>query len=188
MGRWTQYDEDSYRLPAGMKRVGYDSDTGKYYFRGLDGSLWEGPEGAEFGEMRRGGPTPDEEPEDEEADVGLRSDGYAPLAVDSNGSLSSGQKGRANSAYRTILPFFLIIAAVLLLVIRLVGSGKSIATVDCPTNTQVYKISRGNTCWNLADAWGITVDDVLRVNEGLNCDKLLPGQAICLPERKKTQT
>ena len=33
-----------------MKRVGYDSDTGRYHYRGLDGSLWEGPEGAEFGE------------------------------------------------------------------------------------------------------------------------------------------
>ena len=37
-----------------MERVGYDSDTGKYYFRDRDGSLWEGPEGAEFGEMKRG--------------------------------------------------------------------------------------------------------------------------------------
>ena len=46
--------QDSYRLPEGMKRVGYDSDTGRYYFRGLDGSLWEGPEGAEFGQLRRG--------------------------------------------------------------------------------------------------------------------------------------
>ena len=37
-----------------MKRVGYDSDSGKYYFRDQDGSLWEGPEGAEYGEMKRG--------------------------------------------------------------------------------------------------------------------------------------
>lgn len=73
MGRWTQYDEvrrpgqprcmrcfsslfrqDSYRLPEGMKRVGYDSDTGRYQFRDQDGALWEGPEGAQFGEMKRG--------------------------------------------------------------------------------------------------------------------------------------
>ena len=74
MGRWTQYDEvrgvfhfmynlgpflwwlvtqDDYRLPEGMKRVGYDADTQRYTFKDKDGSLWEGPEGQEFGEMRR---------------------------------------------------------------------------------------------------------------------------------------
>lgn len=46
--------QDDYRLPEGMKRVGYDADTGKYYFRDRDGSLWEGPEGAQYGEMRKG--------------------------------------------------------------------------------------------------------------------------------------
>ena len=45
--------QDSYRL-EGLTRVAYDADTGRYYFRGLDGSLWEGPEGAEFGQLRRG--------------------------------------------------------------------------------------------------------------------------------------
>ncbi|KAF9265263.1 hypothetical protein L218DRAFT_163690 [Marasmius fiardii PR-910] len=34
MGRWTQYDEDDYRLPPGMKRIGYDADTGEYFFSG----------------------------------------------------------------------------------------------------------------------------------------------------------
>jgi hypothetical protein len=37
-----------------MKRVGYDSDSGKYFFRDKEGHLWEGPEGAQFGEMTRG--------------------------------------------------------------------------------------------------------------------------------------
>jgi hypothetical protein len=72
MGRWTQYDEvgtislpntsvlandaykDDYRLPEGMKRVGYDSDTGRYYFRDSNGVLYEGGEGAEYSEMTRG--------------------------------------------------------------------------------------------------------------------------------------
>ena len=46
--------QDEYRLPEGMKRVGYDADTGRYYFQDTDGSYWRGPEGAEFGEMERG--------------------------------------------------------------------------------------------------------------------------------------
>lgn len=37
-----------------MQRVGYDADKGKYYFKDANGSLWEGAEGAEFGEMKQG--------------------------------------------------------------------------------------------------------------------------------------
>jgi len=53
MGRWTQYDEDDYRLPEGMKRIGYDADTMQYCFRDRDGSMWQGAEGADYGEMTR---------------------------------------------------------------------------------------------------------------------------------------
>lgn len=37
-----------------MQRVGYDADTGKYYFRDQASTLWEGPQGAQYGELRRG--------------------------------------------------------------------------------------------------------------------------------------
>ena len=47
-------EQDDCRLPEGMKRVGYDADSGKYLFRDKDGCLWEGQEGARFGEMTRG--------------------------------------------------------------------------------------------------------------------------------------
>ncbi|KAH9969115.1 hypothetical protein BC827DRAFT_315626 [Russula dissimulans] len=53
MGRWTQYDEDSYRLPEGMRRVGYDADSGRYYFSDVRGGAWEGQPHAYYGEMRR---------------------------------------------------------------------------------------------------------------------------------------
>jgi hypothetical protein len=46
--------QDDYRLPEGMKRVGYDADSGKYFFRDDEGHTWEGQEGAHFGEMTRG--------------------------------------------------------------------------------------------------------------------------------------
>jgi hypothetical protein len=45
--------QDDYRLP-GMKRVGYDADSGKYFFRDDEGHTWEGQEGAHFWEMTRG--------------------------------------------------------------------------------------------------------------------------------------
>jgi hypothetical protein len=47
-------EQDEHRLPDGFKRIGYDADTGRYYFSDADGNYWEGPQGAEFGEMKRG--------------------------------------------------------------------------------------------------------------------------------------
>lgn len=46
--------QDEYRLPDGMKRVGYDADTQKYSYVDQNGDFWEGSEGQEFGELRRG--------------------------------------------------------------------------------------------------------------------------------------
>ncbi|RPD53613.1 hypothetical protein L226DRAFT_504721 [Lentinus tigrinus ALCF2SS1-7] len=188
MGRWTQYDEDSYRLPEGMKRVGYDSDTGKYYYRNSDGSLWEGAEGAQYGELNRVSHAPiaigvQEEPSDEEAEIGSRADGYTPLPVDANGTVR--HTGRSDSAYRMILPFFLMIAVVLLLVIRLVHSTTTPnppEAILCPGSSEVYYVSRGDTCWDLAQAHGCSVDDILNVNRDLRCESLRPGEAVCLPK------
>ncbi|KAF7345481.1 hypothetical protein MVEN_01566500 [Mycena venus] len=49
MGRWTQYDEDSTRLPEGMKRIGYDADTARYTFRDREGSIYMGPAHEHYG-------------------------------------------------------------------------------------------------------------------------------------------
>lgn len=51
MGRWTQYDEDSYRLPEGVTRVGYDADTQKYTFVDHHGQMYEGAPRAEYGHL-----------------------------------------------------------------------------------------------------------------------------------------
>ncbi|KXN89694.1 hypothetical protein AN958_05234 [Leucoagaricus sp. SymC.cos] len=53
MGRWTQFDEDSARLPEGMKRVGYDADTRQYTFlESSTGMLYESAPGNEYGILR----------------------------------------------------------------------------------------------------------------------------------------
>ncbi|KAJ7436579.1 hypothetical protein B0H11DRAFT_2110216 [Mycena galericulata] len=58
MGRWTQYDEDAYRLPAGMVRIGYDADTGQYIFRDRTGT-YMGEPGSRYGPMfPASGPAP----------------------------------------------------------------------------------------------------------------------------------
>ncbi|KAF7371133.1 hypothetical protein MSAN_00748600 [Mycena sanguinolenta] len=49
MGRWTQYNEDSTRLPEGMKRIGYDADTARYTFCDREGNIYMGPAHEEYG-------------------------------------------------------------------------------------------------------------------------------------------
>jgi len=86
-----------------MKRVGYDADNGRYYFRDREGLLYKGPEGSEFGELTlgkfwtllcysriscrhsvSGSPTSVPQEMDEDSDLEAaptRTDGYSMLAV-----------------------------------------------------------------------------------------------------------
>lgn len=93
MGRWTQYDEDEYRLPEGMKRVGYDADSGRYLFRDRDdGRLWEGQEGAQFGVMTRvsdARTTTHNGGKDDVQNGSARVGGYAPVPGSAVGSFDT---------------------------------------------------------------------------------------------------
>ncbi|KAJ7216452.1 hypothetical protein GGX14DRAFT_496109 [Mycena pura] len=51
MGRWTQYDEDPYRLPEGVQRVAYDADTARYTFRDDQGNMYLGPAHEQYGTL-----------------------------------------------------------------------------------------------------------------------------------------
>ncbi|PFH53483.1 hypothetical protein AMATHDRAFT_1143 [Amanita thiersii Skay4041] len=52
MGRWTQCEEDSSRLPEGMVRVAYDADTMRYTFRDMrSGQLYRSAPGEAFGTL-----------------------------------------------------------------------------------------------------------------------------------------
>ncbi|KAG2141028.1 hypothetical protein DEU56DRAFT_796768, partial [Suillus clintonianus] len=91
MGRWTQYDEDDHRLPEGMKRTGYDADSGRYYFHDREGLVYKGPEGSKFGgltlvsEMLSSIPQEVDEDSDLEA-TPIRTDSYRLLALDEHGT------------------------------------------------------------------------------------------------------
>ncbi|KIK57308.1 hypothetical protein GYMLUDRAFT_768715 [Collybiopsis luxurians FD-317 M1] len=80
MGRWTQYDEDDYRLPSGFTRVGYDADTGQYSYRDRSGSEWTGAPYAQYGPLRPVGGT-------HRADAGVEVDAEEdlPSPTDSRG-------------------------------------------------------------------------------------------------------
>ncbi|KAJ7045202.1 hypothetical protein C8F04DRAFT_1249631 [Mycena alexandri] len=191
MGRWTQQDEDSTRLPEGMERIGYDSDTGRYYFRDESGQVWQGAQGAEFSEMTRvedgegaGSTSSPSYPQDDDVEAGpRRSDGYQALATDANARYI---KSNA-SAYRTLFPFFLLIGVVLLLVWRLVLSPAFSAPKNpCPAHTASYLVEPGDSCWEISRTHGCTLDEFKKLNEKIECDRLMPGSIVCLPQAATT--
>ncbi|KAF8586974.1 carbohydrate-binding module family 50 protein [Ramaria rubella] len=181
MGRWTQYDEDDYRLPEGTKRVGYDADTQRYTFQ-RGNELWLGEPGAEYGgHLTRSGTASDDQAELE----GGRSDGYQAL---STGDARPVHNNRY--AYRTLLPFLLLVGVFLLFVLRfIVGHDAPIAPPHkrmCASgpNATKYHVKDGDSCWEIAQSHGTTVDALLNVtlNPGLECDRLRPGDVLCMPE------
>ncbi|KII94214.1 carbohydrate-binding module family 50 protein [Plicaturopsis crispa FD-325 SS-3] len=190
MGRWTQYDEDEYRLPSGMKRVGYDADTSQYFFRDTsDGSLWRGAQGAEFGEMTKvedgRGPIGSVEEEGNDLEgAPRRGDGYSPLATDLR-SPARYMTGGNGAAYRTMFPFFLIICVVLLLVWRLVVYPSFVPSrpppSPCPDSSTPYRIHAGDTCWEISRAHGVKLEQFMAANVGLECDRLAVGARVCVP-------
>ncbi|KAG6830098.1 hypothetical protein H0H92_002271 [Tricholoma furcatifolium] len=181
MGRWTQEDDDDFRLPEGMKRTGYDADTGRYYFQDKDGSIWEGPEGAEFGEMRlvsQGRRASRERTDDIEA-APARADGYQALATNNSQThVTFADPPNRAGPYTTLFPFLLIIAVLLLLAWRLlVSPAFSSASLPpaCQTGAAPYWIQPGDSCWDIARRRGFSVDLLKGMNPGLECQKLMPG-------------
>ncbi|KAK0500953.1 hypothetical protein EDD18DRAFT_1146728 [Armillaria luteobubalina] len=165
MGRWTQYDEDSYRLPEGMERIGYDSDTQTYFYRDANGDTWKGAEGAEYSEMTRVSGA-SSSTEDIEA-APHRADGYQQLATDLDRPMVSTTYTPNPSAYRTLFPFFLIIAVVLLL------------------GMQAYWVQAGDSCWEIATKNGYTLEQLQGWNPKVECEVLMPGTTVCLPGESK---
>ncbi|KAL5535675.1 hypothetical protein ACEPAF_3769 [Sanghuangporus sanghuang] len=178
MGRWTQYDEDEYRLPEGMERVGYDADTQRYTFKDQDGGYWEGPEGAEYGELRKVGQEPHSSA-DIEATAPSRADGYMPVPGSTEGQTVPASN---RDAWRQLLPFFLIIAVFLLLVFRLCPPYLKSRPTMCPEHSRPIQIKSGDTCWAMAQEYGGTSLENLRsINPHIDCATLKPGQRMCVP-------
>ncbi|KAJ7050416.1 hypothetical protein C8F01DRAFT_1179084 [Mycena amicta] len=88
MGRWTQYDEDVYRLPEGMVRTGYDADTGQYYYKTTHGASYVGQPGAQYGVLRPTGSQQPPEPVMDDPEVQQKS--------------SSKRRASAASAFRSL--------------------------------------------------------------------------------------
>jgi LysM repeat protein len=51
---------------------------------------------------------------------------------------------------------------------------------QCPkVCTSTYTTQPGDSCWSIANTAGITVEALLSLNPGVNCDTLQPNQQFC---------
>lgn len=141
--------------------------------------------------------------DDDDVETGpMRADGYAPLSTDAvrptrfplplvrpethhpNAQTAPRVRYTTENPYRVLFPFLLIIIVVLLLVWRLAGTAgapSSRKPCVCPVGSTPSTVVAGDTCWNIAEAHGCALDALLKLNPLLRCEKLMPGDRICVP-------
>ncbi|KAF2273630.1 uncharacterized protein EI97DRAFT_469368 [Westerdykella ornata] len=165
MSRFRDTDDDEERLPEHFKRIGYDADTQIYTFEDTStGRIYESAPGNRYGIL-----TPAGEPRD-------------PAEIEAhNAQIRKGNR----EAVRTMLPFALLAVVFLLLLFRFIygGSSGSEAEVECGLGGKAIHVQAGDTCWEIAKAYGLEVAGLLALqgNGGVDCDKLQVGQSICVP-------
>lgn len=170
MSRFSRYDTDEERLPEGMQRVGYDADTQVYTFQDVDGSYWESAPGCQYGQLTRVG------------------DGHQDDAADTEPFLMSNEISPAKSWRTELMPLlnFGVLIGVCLLglfwYLNYSASGDKNSRPLCAPGTASYVVKQDDTCWAIGNDRGISVDELLGLNKGLDCDRLGVGNVICLPE------
>lgn len=88
-----------------------------------------------------------------------------------------------------MLPFALLAIVFLLVLFRMLGNAggsqadRGLPQVHCAEDTASVPVKEGQTCWEIAEAYGVGVEGLLKLkgNEGVDCDKLAIGQSICVP-------
>lgn len=176
MSRFSQYDTDEERLPDGMTRIGYDADEQVYTFRDSDGSLWESAPGCEYGQLTRAGHAAEPNDDDDAETQAFLMEQYRP-------------KVSWRADLMPLLNFGMLIALSLLglfwylhVAARPSSGDHSAPELSCSGDNVVYTIQKDDTCWDIAEERGISVDDVVTLNPKLDCAKLPVSSKICLPE------
>jgi hypothetical protein len=85
-----------------------------------------------------------------------------------------------------MLPFALLVLVSLLLLFRFINGGSEAddgPQVQCGQGAAAIQVKEGETCWEIGKAHGLGVEELLALtgNEGVECEKLRPGQSICVP-------
>ncbi|KAF4472793.1 peptidoglycan-binding [Fusarium albosuccineum] len=173
MSRFSRYDTDEERLPEGMERVGYDADSQVYTFRDADGSYWESAPGNQYGRLSKVG--------EAHPDV---ADTEPFLVSDRN---NNPKKLSWRTEMRPFLNFIMLVGLCLIGLFWFLSRGSSSEELepipDCPEGTTAYAVHQGDTCWDIAKKNGLSVDDLVKQNDGLDCDALKVNDRICLPAK-----
>jgi len=178
MGRWSQYDSDSERLPEGMTRIGYDADDQTYTYRDSDGSIWQSAPGNRYGAL-----TCISRKNHEES--------AQPLISEDDDHSAEWVSESAKSSWRVdmmpLLQFLLIVGLFLFAIFWFLKSSSRHSTESlgrCGEGSEECVVVSGDTCWGIAESRGLGLEDLLGVNEGIDCDGLAVGQKICVPGKQ----
>jgi hypothetical protein len=161
MSRYSRLDTDEERLPEGFQRIGYDADTQVYTYRDAAGTIYEGAEGASFGE--------------------LHPVGSAPSGSHVSDDLSKWRTSNNREAWRYMFPFFLLVVLFLLVVWKLLTPSAA-PTISCDAQTRPYEVVAGDSCWDIAQSHRMTLEELQEMNPVLKCDPLSTGIQICVPQ------
>lgn len=162
--------QDSQRLPSGFERIGYDADSETYTYRGPDGKIYESEPGSRYGEL-----WPVGEPRPQRSDDEIEAN---------NEVVARNNK----DAMRMMLPFALLILGFLFLLFKLINrpvyDDGNHQYFDCVEGSHHVQIRRGDTCWAVAQKYGVGVDELMGLggNENVDCDNLRIGEKICVPK------
>ena len=164
-----RYDDDSddERLPDGMRRTGYDADTQTYTFRDARGAYYEGPAGVRHPAHFTRVPAPS----------------WPSLPEGMRAALTAEREKSWRQEHSPLLSFFLLVALFLLGVFWLMRyslGGGGPAPVVCGGRDS-WVVGRGDTCWEIAREKGVSVEELLGENAGLDCGHLQVGRIVCLP-------
>lgn len=169
MSRFSRYDTDEERLPEGMTRVGYDADTQVYTFQDADGSYWESAPGSQYGRLTRVGSGPADHGDDD-------SDSDPFLA----GQAAAQPKVSWRHDMMPLLNFGVLVGLSLLVLFWFIGRKPAEEKLEVVTCEHSVTIQENDNCWDIAQAAGMSVDEILGMNTGLDCGKLVIGHTICL--------
>lgn len=99
-------------------------------------------------------------------------------------------KKQNREAIRMMLPFALLVLIILLLLFKFISGGTgsgadgSRPQVHCSEGAHTIQVEKGQTCWSIAQDYGLGVSDLLELegNENADCDGLGVGQKVCVPK------
>ena len=68
------------------------------------------------------------------------------------------------------------------------GSGSPTSFHTCPDGTFLYTVHSGDSFWKLSQTYGMSVQDIVDANPGINPQNLQIGSTLCIPTAKTVPT